>query len=118
MHDDLARIHDERPWGSFDQFTHNTPSTVKLLSVAAGNRLSLQKHRERSEFWRVVTGSGSAEVDGVVHELTVGSEVYIPQGAAHRLSAAEGGITVLEIAFGNFDENDIERIEDDFGRIS
>ena len=118
MHEDLARIHDERPWGSFDQFTHNRPSTVKLITVSAGKRLSLQRHLERAEFWRVVSGSGSAEVDTTFHELSVGSEVWIPVGALHRLTGGTEGITVLEVAFGTFDENDIERVEDDFGRTS
>lgn len=114
--DEIVPLHDERPWGSFDQFTLNQVSTVKVIRVAAGQRLSLQRHTGRAEFWRVLSGSGIAQVDTAEHPLTAGVDVWIPQGAAHRLSAGTEGIEVLEIALGQFDENDIERLEDDYGR--
>lgn len=118
MNENLTRIHDERPWGSFDQFTKNTPSTVKTITVKSGMRLSLQRHQHRAEFWHCISGTGTAEVDGVSHPLSRGIEVFIPVGATHRLTASPEGVTILEIAFGEFDEEDIERIEDDFGRTS
>jgi len=118
MKDDVQRVHDERPWGSFDQFTQNQPSTVKVLRVSAGQRLSLQRHHMRAEFWHVLSGNGTADIDGVAHELKPETEVYIGTGMTHRLSAGSDGIVVLEIAFGQFDENDIERLEDDYGRLA
>lgn len=114
---EIVPTHDERPWGSFDQFTANEASTVKIIRVAAGQRLSLQRHAGRAEYWRALSGSGTAEIDGAENPLTPGASVWIPQGAAHRLSAGPDGIEVLEIALGHFDENDIERLEDDYGRI-
>lgn len=110
------RYHEDRPWGSFDQFTKNEPSTVKIVRVAANARLSLQRHEKRSEFWRVIEGSGIARSGDTEREVTVGDEIEIPAGALHRLSGGAEGIAVLEIAFGEFDEEDIERVEDDFGR--
>lgn len=110
------RFHEDRPWGSFDRFTSNEPSTVKIVRVSAGKRLSLQRHAKRAEFWRVIEGSGTATVEGAERAVTVGDEVEIPTGATHRLAGGENGIAVLEIAIGEFDENDIERLEDDFGR--
>ena len=110
------RVHDDRPWGSFDRFTHNESSTVKIIRVDAGKRLSLQKHAHRAEFWRVIEGSGVATVEDEHREVKAGDEVEIPLGALHRLAGGEQGIAVLEIALGSFDENDIERVEDDFGR--
>lgn len=116
--DEIVPLHDERPWGSFDRFTQNQVSTVKTIRVAPDQRLSLQRHHARAEFWRVLSGSGTAQVDGAEHPLSPGVDVWIPQGAAHRLSAGSDGIEVLEIALGQFDENDIERLEDDYGRAS
>jgi mannose-1-phosphate guanylyltransferase len=110
------RYHEDRPWGSFDQFTKNEPSTVKIVRVAAGKRLSLQRHTKRAEFWRVIEGSGTARSGDDEREVTVGDEIEIPVGALHRLSGGPTGIAVLEIALGEFDEEDIERVEDDFGR--
>jgi mannose-6-phosphate isomerase-like protein (cupin superfamily) len=112
------RFHEDRPWGSFDRFTQNEISEVKFLNVAAGQRFSLQKHSKRSEFWKTIKGSGMAEVDGVEYPMTMDSEVEIPVGATHRLTGGPEGITVLEIALGEFDENDIERLEDDYGRVA
>jgi mannose-6-phosphate isomerase-like protein (cupin superfamily) len=109
-------LHDDRPWGGFDQFTHGTPSTVKILSVLPGKRFSLQRHHKRSEFWRVIEGSGTVTIGEENHEVTVGNEVEIFVGTLHRLAGGPNGIKVLEISLGEFDENDIERVEDDFGR--
>ena len=111
------RYHENRPWGSFDRFTENETSEVKFLTVDCGKRLSLQRHTKRSEFWKTLSGTGIAEVDGIEYQMQVGSEVEIPIGSIHRLTGGPAGIVVLEIALGEFDENDIERIEDDFGRI-
>ena len=113
----LSNHHEEnRPWGSFEQFTLNEPTTVKILRVNAENELSLQKHSHHSEYWKVIEGNGTAIVGTETHEVNVGNVVEIPQGTLHRLKGGENGVAVLEIAFGNFDENDIERVEDDFGR--
>jgi mannose-6-phosphate isomerase-like protein (cupin superfamily) len=109
---------EERPWGSFERFTSNEASTVKVLRIAAGKRLSLQKHSHRAEFWRVIEGSGTASVNGTERMVKVGDEVEVPTGAAHRLAGGPEGIAVLEIALGPFDEEDIERLEDDYGRAA
>ena len=112
------KIYEEnRPWGSFREFTKNTPSTLKILAVHPNEVLSLQSHKERSEFWRVLSGSGIAEVDDKKTEIKKGDEIRIPLGSKHRLSAGSEGLEVLEIAMGNFDENDITRYQDKYGRI-
>jgi|SRR5665213_3268220 len=111
------REHEERPWGSFDRFTRGEASTVKIITVAAGKRLSLQYHQKRSEFWRVLAGSGTATIGSEEKPAAIGDEFEIAAGAQHRLAAGPEGLTVLEIAFGDFDEGDIVRVEDDFGRV-
>ena len=109
---------EERPWGSFERFIDNEPCSVKFLHVAPGKRLSLQTHAKREEFWRVIAGSGTATVGDEIRDMKVGDEVLIVVGAKHRLEGGPEGISVLEIAFGEFDENDIMRLEDDFGRTA
>ncbi len=106
-----------RPWGGFEQFTLNEQTTVKILTVHAGEAFSLQTHAHRDEFWRVLAGSGSITVGDTTREAHVGDSFYIPQGTTHR---AQGGIDtmqILEIAFGAFDESDITRLDDRYGRV-
>lgn len=107
---------EERPWGSFETLVHNEPCSVKILHVDAGKRLSLQTHAKREEFWRVISGDGLCEIQGNVRLMHPGDEARIHVGETHRLTGGAKGISVLEIAFGDFDEKDIIRLEDDFGR--
>lgn len=116
--DMLPNYHQEkRPWGDFEQFTLNEPCTVKILHVEAGKRFSLQRHAHRTEFWKVLAGKGTAEVDTDIRHVTKDDVIPIPKNSLHRLTAGVDGLWVLEVAFGVFDESDIERIEDDFGRV-
>lgn len=107
---------EERPWGNFRQFTHNETSTVKIITVKPDQGLSLQSHTKRSEFWRIIGGSGIVEIGEIKHEAKEGDEYTIVVGTKHRLIAGPSGINVLEIATGEFDENDIIRYEDRYGR--
>ena len=117
MHD---REHDERPWGHYvvldDQPTHK----VKRILVKPGARLSYQRHRQRAEHWAVVAGQAAVTLDGVVHSLGVGDAIDIPRGAAHRIkNAGEADLVFVEVQLGDyFGEDDIERLEDDYGRTS
>lgn len=107
---------EERPWGSFERFTKNEPCTVKILQVGAHKRFSLQRHSGRSEFWHIVAGDGRVQVGEVERAVKHGDEVMIELGMLHRITGGENGISVLEISFGEFREEDIVRVEDDFGR--
>lgn len=107
---------ESRPWGSFERFTQNESSTVKVLRVSPNKRLSLQSHKLREEYWCVLSGSGVAVVNDERIPLAPATRVEVPQGAVHRLEAGAEGLTLLEIALGVFDEDDITRYEDDFGR--
>lgn len=108
---------EERPWGRFQQFTTGRPVTVKTMTVEPGRRLSLQRHEHRGEMWQVLRGPVLVTVDDRTWEAQEGELVWIPQGAVHRLAGVDDvqGL-VLEIAFGHFDEDDIERLEDDYSR--
>ena len=110
------RLHVDKPWGFFDQFTLNERSTVKILHTKAEETLSLQTHVHRSEFWYIISGTGTVTINNTAHAATPGNEFYVPQGSTHRIEGGPDGITFLEIAFGEFDEEDITRLEDKYGR--
>ena len=107
----------ERPWGQFQQFVANEPVTVKLITVNPGHRLSLQTHALRAEMWQVIDVPIDIEIDDRTWTAQPGERIWVSQGARHRManSGTEPG-RLLEIAFGHFDEADIERIQDDYTR--
>jgi len=111
-----AVIRDERPWGGFERYTLNESSTVKIIEVAPGQRLSLQRHKHRDELWVALDPGCVFEIGGVRTEPEVGDRVLIKAGQTHRLGSAGPATRILEIAFGFFDEDDIERLEDSYGR--
>lgn len=107
-----------RPWGGYSQILNGARFQVKRLFVKPGAKLSLQKHHHRAEHWVVVSGTAEVTVDDSVTMLTENQSVYIPQGAVHRL-ANPGKILleVIEVQSGAYlGEDDIIRIEDEFGR--
>jgi mannose-6-phosphate isomerase len=107
----------ERPWGRFEQYTHNLPSTVKVITVAPGGILSRQYHHKRDELWVVLDPGACVELDGKILYPESGEKLFIPRGTIHRLSSVgEGEARVLEISFGEFDEDDIVRLDDVYGR--
>ncbi|HEY4477707.1 MAG TPA: phosphomannose isomerase type II C-terminal cupin domain [Candidatus Paceibacterota bacterium] len=113
--DKINKIIEERPWGKFEQFTLNEKSTVKILTIEAGEAFSLQTHKHRTEFWHVLEGKGKITVgDGTVN-AQLGDEFLIQPGINHRIEGITK-IKVLEIAFGEFDEADIQRLEDKYNR--
>ncbi len=106
-----------RPWGDFERFTLNEKSTVKVIEVKPNESLSLQKHTHRQEFWRIILGSGLVTVGSEKKQAVAGDMFFIEAQAEHRVEAGEEGMSFLEIAFGDFDEGDIQRIEDCYGRV-
>lgn len=108
---------DERPWGRFEQFCHNEPTTVKVITVEPGHRLSLQRHTHRDELWTILDDTLDVELDGQPRTVGRGEMVWIPRGTTHRVAntGSRAG-RFLEVAFGHFDEADIERLSDDYAR--
>ena len=109
---------DTRPWGSFRQFTENESSTIKIISVNTGQKLSLQYHKKRSEFWVVLAGNPSITIGETTIAAKKGDEFSIPKETIHRIGAPDNDVEILEIASGEFDENDIVRLDDAYGRVS
>jgi mannose-6-phosphate isomerase len=110
---------DERPWGSYTVLEDAPSHKVKRIEVHPGKRLSYQRHQQRAEHWFVIAGTASVTLEGATHTLTAGASVDIPRRAAHRI-ANDGADTLIfiEVQHGDgFGEDDIERLEDDFGRV-
>ncbi|MGD0146624.1 MAG: phosphomannose isomerase type II C-terminal cupin domain [Nitrososphaerales archaeon] len=108
----------ERPWGRFETYMENGNNiTVKVITIASGQRLSLQLHLHRRETWVCLQGPAYAEINGRTQVLQEGEMIGVPLGAKHRLGAGPGcKVQVLEIAQGLFNESDVVRLEDDYGR--
>jgi mannose-1-phosphate guanylyltransferase/mannose-1-phosphate guanylyltransferase/mannose-6-phosphate isomerase len=107
---------DIRPWGNFERFTLNEKTTVKIITVNEGESISLQTHQNRDEFWRVIKGTGTIHIGNTENEACEGSMFFCSRGTEHRVTGGIGGTVFLEIAFGDFDEQDIHRLEDKYGR--
>jgi len=114
---DILDIYEEnRPWGSFRKFTENELSTIKIIFINPNEILSLQSHNNRSEFWRVIKGDGVFEIGDKEYKVEEGGEAYVSKDTKHRIKAGSCGLEILEISFGNFEESDITRYEDKYGR--
>ena len=107
-----------RPWGGYTSILKGDRFQVKRLTVLPGKKLSLQKHHHRSEHWVVVSGTALVTLDDEVMTLSENESVYIPLGAVHRLeNPGKISLEVIEVQSGSYlGEDDIIRIEDDFGR--
>ena len=109
----------DRPWGNYTVLSGDAPDhKVKRIVVHPGKRLSLQYHAKRAEHWFVVAGTAQVTLDGTVTELTPGQAVDIPLHAAHRVAnCGDTDVVFIEVQHGTyFGEDDIVRLEDDFGR--
>lgn len=111
-----AADHVVRPWGSFEQYAHNREVTVSLMTVNPGQRLSLQSHTGRAELWIVLDDGCEVQIDDQLLRPKAGDELWIPANARHRLASLGPAVRVLEVAFGNWQQADIKRYEDDYAR--
>ncbi len=109
-----------RPWGWFENICERPGFKVKRIGISPGRQLSLQRHRQRAEHWVVVTGTAWATVGEQAFELQVGQHADIALGQVHRLANRTAlELEVVEVQFGLvLDEDDIERLQDDYGRLA
>ena len=109
----------ERPWGRYTVLQTDSRYQVKQLLVNPGMRLSLQSHKFRAEHWFIVSGSGLVQLDEDLMDVGPGVSVDIPIGTKHRISCnSYEPLFLIEVQTGSsFDEDDIVRHQDDFGRI-
>lgn len=109
----------ERPWGWFETLSEGEGYLVKRLLIRAGRRISLQRHEHRCEHWVVVGGSGQLVLEGQAMAAGIGTTLFVPKGAWHRAAAGDGDLLIIEVQRGTeLREDDIERRDDDFGRVS
>jgi mannose-6-phosphate isomerase len=114
----VADIDSVRPWGRYDVLSTSDLHQVKNIFVLPGKRLSYQRHEKRAEHWLIISGAARVTLDGKTLELTAGDSVDIEIGVAHRIeNVGTTELVFTEIQTGTyFGEDDIERLEDDFGR--
>ncbi len=108
-----------RPWGTYESLEKEKKWQVKLIEVKPGEKLSLQKHQFRSEHWVVVSGLAKVDIDEKTMLLHENQSSYIPLGSKHRLSnPGDKILKIIEIQSGTYlGEDDIERFDDNYGRI-
>jgi mannose-1-phosphate guanylyltransferase/mannose-6-phosphate isomerase len=112
-----ARVY--RPWGWYQTMDLGERFRVKRIQVTPGKKLSLQKHHHRAEHWVVVKGTAEVTRDSEVLIVRENESVYLPLGCVHRLAnPGKIPVEIIEVQTGAYlEEDDIVRIEDEFGRV-
>lgn len=106
-----------RPWGFYEILSESDNHKSKYIYVEANNRLSYQKHQNRSEHWFIVSGVASVTINGNLRLMHPGDSIDIKAGDLHRVASTSDPVEFIEVQTGTyFGEDDIERIEDDYGR--
>ena len=109
-----------RPWGRYRVLEHSERFKIKSIIVNAGGKLSLQLHRHRSEHWVIIRGDAEVTVGDRTFMVHEGESAFVPVGTLHRL-ANRGTVPleIIEVSNGEYiREDDIERYDDDYGRMS
>lgn len=110
--------HEDRPWGRWEILAVGIGYAVKRIVVRPGGRLSLQRHTHRAEHWIIVGGEARVTRQGSVFALPAGGTVAIATGDVHRIeNLGAADLVFIEVQRGeHLREDDIERLEDDYGR--
>ena len=117
---DTSAKFDRRPWGTFTVLDEGENFKVKRIEVLPGKRLSYQKHAQRAEHWVVVQGTAKVTLDARNLIVTTGQAIDIAVGSAHRVENPGDELLVfIEVQRGDYlGEDDIVRLQDDFGRAA
>ena len=107
-----------RPWGRYEILQESDSHKVKCIWVTPGKRLSYQRHQKRAEHWFIVSGLALVTINGNEKTMSAGDTIDIAIGDLHRIeNTGSDDVVFIEVQSGSyFGEDDIERIEDDFGR--
>ncbi len=106
-----------RPWGWYEVLAVGEGYQVKRLHLEPNQRFSLQRHQQRSEQWLVLAGQGVVQLGEDSLAVQLGQLLAVPVACVHRASAGPEGLEILEVQRGSvLSEDDIERLEDDYGR--
>ncbi len=114
----VAPVDWERPWGGYSVLEDiDPPVCVKVLTISPKGRLSLQTHEKRSERWYILDAGIVVTVGEKRWVTEPGETVYVAAGEKHRIKNVSNRVArIVELMYGEYDENDITRIEDDYGR--
>jgi mannose-6-phosphate isomerase len=121
VNEKIAAIFEQRPWGSFTILDERNSFKVKRIEVLPGKRLSYQRHQKRAEHWFVVQGTAKVTLNGAEILVETGEAIDIETGMAHRVENPHSSdlLIFIETQTGSyFGEDDIERLDDDFGRAT
>ena len=107
-----------RPWGYYKVLSDEKSHKVKRIVVNNNKRLSLQKHLKRNEHWYIISGIGLMTLNKKEFEIKSGDSINIPIENEHRVKClSDEPLIFIEVQTGSyFGEDDIIRLEDDFGR--
>jgi len=110
---------EKRPWGNFHIIAKGKGYQIKEINIAPGKKQSLQRHKHRSEYWQIISGKGMVYLEDSKCILEENDNIFIPKGDLHRMENTEDYLlTLIEVQIGDeISEEDIERLEDDFGRV-
>ena len=110
---------EKRPWGNYHVIAKNTGYQIKEIIVLKNSKLSLQKHKSRSEFWQIVSGKSKITIDKKEYYLKEKEHIYVPKNTIHRIeNIGKEELIFIEIQLGkDLKEDDIIRLEDDYGRV-
>ena len=108
-----------RPWGRYQVLDEQPDHKIKRIWVDPGMQLSYQRHQRRAEHWFFISGVGLATLDGNKVSVQAGSTIDIAVHQLHRIrNTGSEELIFIEVQTGTyFGEDDIERVEDDFGRV-
>ena len=111
---------DRRPWGTFTVLDEADGFKVKRIEVLPGKRLSYQKHAQRAEHWVIVQGTAKVTLNDRDIVVEAGQAIDIAIGAAHRVeNPGKETLVFIEVQRGGYlGEDDIVRLQDDFGRVA
>jgi len=116
----MALDRDERPWESYEVLLDAPDHKVKQIIVTPGHRLSYQTHDRRAEHWFIVRGEGVVTLDGQQVNVQPGTAVDVQTKMPHRIeNTSDADLVFIEVQNGEyFGEDDIHRLDDDFGLVS
>ena len=108
----------ERPWGFYEILEETPTHKVKRITVNPHHRLSYQTHEKRSEYWVIVSGTGTVTIDGFATQCLGGDAYIIEKEVPHRIhNTSDTPLIFIEVQLGlYFGEDDIIRLEDDYNR--
>ncbi len=114
----MSNYIEHRPWGSFEHLLDCEYCKVKRIIVKPGHKLSYQYHHKRNEVWVVVQGVATVTLDDKVVDIRETEIVNIPVTTKHRVeNKGTEDLVFIETQTGTyFGEDDIVRLEDDYGR--